>query len=152
MLKSAHAVDREFEWALHKSSVPVPEMIIYCDDPSVIGVKFFIMSEVAGETIFEPVLNNYEFIDRTKLFGQKSTPCGTSEHKSVGDQFRKFWKPYGYIERQLSIWTNQYCASETVMVHEMEFLIKELPKVFKEPLSGFVLFTAIFASITCLSK
>jgi aminoglycoside phosphotransferase (APT) family kinase protein len=52
LLKSAHAVDREFRVmkALDKTAVPVPGMIAACDDPDVIGMKFFIMREIEGDT------------------------------------------------------------------------------------------------------
>ena len=42
LLKSAHAVDREFRVmkALDKTAVPVPRMIAVCDDPDVIEEVF----------------------------------------------------------------------------------------------------------------
>ena len=48
LLKSAHAVDREFRVmaALHNSSVPVPAMIAECHDTRIIGRKFFVMEKV----------------------------------------------------------------------------------------------------------
>ena len=61
LLKSAHAVDREYRImkALGSSTVPVPDMIAMCDDPKIIGMKFFIMREVDGKTIFSPTLDGY---------------------------------------------------------------------------------------------
>src|SRR5262245_34606013 len=43
LLPSAHAIDREFRVmrALHGSAVPVPEMLLLCEDESVIGRAFY---------------------------------------------------------------------------------------------------------------
>ena len=55
LLKSAHAVDREFRVmaALDGTAVPVPKMIAECSDTDVIGRKFFVMEKVAGKAIFD---------------------------------------------------------------------------------------------------
>ncbi len=73
LLKSAHAVDREFRVmkALDKTAVPVPEMIAACDDPDVIGMKFFVMREIEGDTLFDPALASYADADRHALFHAK---------------------------------------------------------------------------------
>ena len=45
LLPSAHQVDREFRvmQALHNTDVPVPRMYCLCEDPDVIGTKFYVM-------------------------------------------------------------------------------------------------------------
>ena len=42
LLKGAHAVDREFRVfsALADTDVPVPKMLLFCDDPDIIGTPF----------------------------------------------------------------------------------------------------------------
>ena len=59
ILKSAHAVDREFKVmkALGQSVIPVPEMLIECSDESVIGTKFFLMAEIPGRSHVDPSLS-----------------------------------------------------------------------------------------------
>ena len=46
LLKSAHAVDREFRVmsALATSDVPVPRMYCLCEDREIIGEMFFVLS------------------------------------------------------------------------------------------------------------
>jgi hypothetical protein len=46
LLPPAHAVDREFRviTALHGQDFPVPEPLVLCDDRSVAGTAFFVMS------------------------------------------------------------------------------------------------------------
>lgn len=43
LLPSAHAIDREYRvmQALSMTEVPVPKMLSYCEDESVIGTPFF---------------------------------------------------------------------------------------------------------------
>lgn len=50
LLKSAHAVDREFrvQKALAGSGVPVADMYVLCEDDSVIGTAFYVMQRVEG--------------------------------------------------------------------------------------------------------
>ena len=45
LLPSAHQIDREFRvmQALHSTDVPVPKMIHYCRDASVIGTEWYLM-------------------------------------------------------------------------------------------------------------
>src|SRR5205823_14487843 len=49
LLKSAHAVDREFRVlrTLWEQGFPVPEPLVLCEDESVIGTRFYVMRHVA---------------------------------------------------------------------------------------------------------
>ena len=61
LLNSAHAVDREYKViaALNKTDVPVPKAFIHCEDESVIGTEFFLMSFVDGEAMWEPHIRKH---------------------------------------------------------------------------------------------
>lgn len=54
--KTAHRVDREFRiiHALNDTDVPVPRAIAMCDDDSIVGTPFYIMSFLDGRFITEP--------------------------------------------------------------------------------------------------
>ena len=56
LLKSAHAVDREFrvQAALADTDVPVARVHALCEDPEVIGSDFYIMEAVKGRNIDDP--------------------------------------------------------------------------------------------------
>jgi aminoglycoside phosphotransferase (APT) family kinase protein len=56
LLPSAHAVDREFRVisALYGQGFPVAEPILYCNDDSVAGTAFYVMSFVDGRVFWEP--------------------------------------------------------------------------------------------------
>ena len=53
LLKSAHAVDREFRviTALAHTDVPVPKALALCADESVIGTMFYVMEHVQGPRV-----------------------------------------------------------------------------------------------------
>src|SRR5260370_1131075 len=48
LLPSAHAVDREFRVisALYRQDFPVPEPLVYCEDPPVVGTPFSVITYV----------------------------------------------------------------------------------------------------------
>ncbi|MEL6288930.1 MAG: phosphotransferase family protein, partial [Pseudomonadota bacterium] len=58
LLRSAHAVDREFRvlTALAGSDVPVARPLHLCEDPGVIGSAFYVMDFVDGRTFWRPDL------------------------------------------------------------------------------------------------
>ena len=58
LLKSAHAVDREFRVisALQDTDVPVPRTYLLCEDESVIGSMFYIMECMEGRILWDPAL------------------------------------------------------------------------------------------------
>jgi aminoglycoside phosphotransferase (APT) family kinase protein len=58
LLKSAHAVDREFrvQKALAGTDVPVARMHALCEDDAVIGTAFYVMEHVEGRNFWDPRL------------------------------------------------------------------------------------------------
>ena len=140
LLKSAHAVDREFRvmQALATSDVPVPEMIAICEDTSILGMKFFIMREVAGSTFFDSALPDHSTTERSQLFMAKVdvlAALATIDPLAVG--LDGFGKQGGYLGRQMATWTRQYRASENEPIAAMEFLIDRLPGCLATEPPGF---------------
>ena len=70
LLKSAHAVDREYKVidALNKTDVPVPKAYLHCEDESIIGTEFFLMSYVDGEVMWEPHIPQASSEERYKIY------------------------------------------------------------------------------------
>ena len=66
LLKSAHAVDREFrvQSALKGTAVPVAEMHVLCEDDKVIGSAFYVMDMIEGRNFDDPRLPDLSFEDR----------------------------------------------------------------------------------------
>jgi len=55
LLKSAHAVDREYQviTALNKTDVPVPKSYALCEDEEVIGTAFYLMEFKDGRVLWD---------------------------------------------------------------------------------------------------
>src|SRR6476646_11418840 len=62
LLKSAHAVDREYRVmkGLEGTDVPVTRMLVLCEDESVLGTAFFVMEHVDGTVFWDPALPELE--------------------------------------------------------------------------------------------
>lgn len=130
LLKSAHAVDREFRViaALADTGVPVPRALHLCDDDSVIGSMFYIMSYENGRIFWDPSLPELEKEDRRPLHDELIRVLAALHDIDVdaiglGD----FGQPGSYFERQTGRWTKQYRAAETDSIAAMETLIEWLP-------------------------
>ena len=70
LLPSAHQVDREYRvmHALWETDVPVPKMYCLCEDPSVIGTKFYVMEMVEGRLFTETVLPTLTKEERRAIY------------------------------------------------------------------------------------
>ena len=58
LLKSAHAVDREFRviTALRDTDVPVPDTFVLCEDDAIVGSLFYVMEYKEGRILWDPLL------------------------------------------------------------------------------------------------
>jgi aminoglycoside phosphotransferase (APT) family kinase protein len=129
LLKSAHAVDREFRVmnALVQSAVPVPKMHLLCDDDSVIGSMFYVMDYIDGRIMWDAALPEQSNTERSAIYdamNQVLADLHNVDIEAVG--LSDYGRPGNYFERQLSRWTSQYRASETVAIPAMETLIQWL--------------------------
>ena len=131
LLKTAHAVDREFKVisALNKTDVPVPKAYLHCEDESLIGTEFFVMEYIDGTVIWESHIPHGTNEDRYQIYSSMNETIASLH--SV-DPFKigleDFGKPGNYVARQVSRWTKQYRDSETAEIPSMNKLIDWLPK------------------------
>ena len=67
--KTAHKVEREYRiiHALEKTDVPVPRALCLCEDDSVIGTAFYIMTFLDGRIFEDPVIPGVTLAERTKM-------------------------------------------------------------------------------------
>ena len=74
LLKSAHQVDREYRVmkGLGSTDVPVPRMLLLCEDDGVIGTAFFLMEFVTGTVFWDPSLPELEKAQRTKRYDEQN--------------------------------------------------------------------------------
>ncbi|WP_170413177.1 phosphotransferase family protein [Ruegeria atlantica] len=129
LLKSAHAVEREFrvQRALADSAVPVPRMMLLCEDDDVIGSAFYVMERLQGRVFLEPTMDEVDNATRTAVFDEMNRVLANLHEVDVDEVGLSDYGPPGnYFERQIARWTKQYRASETTTIPEMDSLISEL--------------------------
>lgn len=131
LLKSAHQVDREYRVmkALAGTGVPVPRMHLLCEDESVIGTIFFVMEYLDGRIFWDPALPEMSNADRARTYDDMNrmlAALASLDPAAVG--LGEFGRPGSYFARQTKRWTDQYRASETVKIPDMELLIDWLGK------------------------
>lgn len=129
LLKSAHAVDREFrvQTALQGSDVPVSRMHLLCEDDSVIGSMFYIMDHVEGRNFNEPAMPDVGKADRTAILDEMNRVLAALHSVDINAAGLSDYGPEGnYFERQLGRWSKQYRASETQSIPAMDQLMDAL--------------------------
>ncbi len=131
LLKSAHAVDREYRVisALADTDVPVAKTYCLCEDEDVIGSMFYVMEYMDGRVFWDATLpeidNNAE---RSAIYEAMNRVLANLHNVNVEEVgLSDFGRPGNYFERQVSRWTKQYRASETEHSPAMEALIEWLP-------------------------
>ena len=133
LLPGAHRIDREFRVlsSLQGTSVPVPKVYQYCEDPKVIGSRFYAMEYVEGRVFKDVSLPEITAAtERYQVFqealrvlikiGQLDTfKLGLSTLSKSGEQ---------WVDRQISTWYRQFRASRLPGVDytHMEGLHKQL--------------------------
>lgn len=131
LLPSAHAVDREYRamTGLYPTGFPVPRTFGLCEDPDVIGAKFFVMSMADGRSLWNGTLPQCSKADRREIY-HSLIDTMADLHLKVPDQIGlgDYGKPMDYCARQISRWTKQYKLSETEHQPKMERLIEWLPE------------------------
>ncbi|MDG2060783.1 MAG: phosphotransferase family protein [SAR86 cluster bacterium] len=130
LLKSAHAVDREYKVisALNKTEVPVPKSYFLCEDENIIGTSFYIMEFKDGRVLWDPAMedsNSDEAFEVYRSMNESLVLLHKVIPKEVG--LENFGKPGNYVGRQVSRWSKQYIDSETENIESMNNLIKWLP-------------------------
>ena len=135
LLKSAHAVDREYrvQKALAGTGVPVAPMLAYCADPGVIGSEFYVMGHVAGRSFDDPRLGEVAARDRAPLIDAMNDTLAAIHRVDLGAVgLADYGRPGNYFRRQIDRWSRQYAASETGKIADMDALIAALDRVCPE--------------------
>jgi len=126
LLKSAHAVDREYRVmaALADSDVPVPRVFHLCDDRSVLGSLFYVMEYCDGRIFWDASIPEVRRAERGRIFDEMNRVLVTLHKidvKSAG--LEDFGCPGNYFQRQYERWYGQYRASEMAPIEPMERLL-----------------------------
>ena len=131
LLPSAHAVDREFRVlsALYDTDVPVAKPYILCEDDSIVGSMFYVMSYKEGRILWDPLLKSFTNKKRSEIYDQVISVLAAIHNIDVKKSgLSNFGKEGNYFSRQLKRWTTQYRLSETSILENMDNLIVWLEK------------------------
>jgi aminoglycoside phosphotransferase (APT) family kinase protein len=130
LLKSAHAVDREYLVlaALADTDVPVAKVYHLCEDPEVVGSMFYIMEFCEGNVHWEAALQDISSSQqRAKMYDEMSRVLAaihSVDLDAVG--LADYGRPGNYFQRQYDRWSAQYKASELTPIPEMDAVIEWL--------------------------
>jgi len=130
LLASAHAIEREFRVmrALASQDVPVPDVLLLCEDESVIGRAFFVMEHIDGRILWDPSLPGLAPAERAAVYDEMNRVIAALHAVDVeAAGLADYGKAGNYFARQIGRWSKQYRASETAPIDAMDRLIEWLP-------------------------
>ena len=130
LLPSAHAIEREYAVmrALRSTAVPVPEMLALCEDESVLGRAFYIMEYMEGRVLWNQALPGMSPDERAAIYQEMNRVIAALHTVDYAQQgLTNYGKPGNYFERQIKRWSQQYIASMTQPIEDMERLMEWLP-------------------------
>ena len=131
LLKSAHAVDREYTviTALNKTDVPVPKSYALCEDEDIIGTAFYLMEFKDGRVLWDPAMEDSDKKEAKGVYESMNDSMAklhSVDPMAIG--LENFGKPGNYVGRQVARWSKQYMDSETETIDSMNNLIDWLPE------------------------
>ncbi len=130
LLPSAHAIEREFRVmrALGAKGIPVPEVVLLCEDEAVIGRAFFLMQHVEGRVLWDPSLPGLAPAERGAVYDEMNRVIAALHSVDIAAAgLADFGRAGNYFERQIGRWSKQYRASATEPIEAMDRLIEWLP-------------------------
>ncbi|QJF50505.1 phosphotransferase family protein [Roseobacter ponti] len=126
LLKSAHAVDREYRVmkALAETGVPVPEVFYLSGDDTPLGTQFMVMDLVEGRIFWDPALPDQERTARGRIYDAMNATLARLHRvrpERVG--LDDYGKPGNYFERQVARWSRQYLETATDPLPDADWLM-----------------------------
>ncbi len=126
LLKSAHAVDREYRvmQALAETDVAVPKVLHLSDDESPMGTQFFVMQMVQGRIFWDPALPELGAAARARVYdAMNATLAALHSVDPVAVGLGDYGKPGNYFERQVTRWSGQYRDAETDTLPDADWVM-----------------------------
>ncbi len=126
---TAHDMPREFRLlsVIHPSFPLAPAPVLLCEDPSIIGVPFYLMERRRGFIVRTPGSISDDHALRRHLSASVVDTLAALhavEIQSTG--IVNVGKPMGFVERQIRGWAERWLRSQTGPVSEMDDVIKWL--------------------------
>ncbi len=142
-IKRGHDMKREFKvlsgisGSFHKA----PKAYLFCEDNSLIGSEFYIMEKVEGIilTLNEAKnrkIENSDFIKISDVWLDTFVELHQLDYESCG--LEELGKPHGFVERQVTNWSQQYIKAEINEIMEarlvMNWLEQNQPRSYQHSL------------------
>ncbi len=137
VLATAHDMGREYRVisAVGRTEVPVPRTLAHCDDASVNGAPFYVMTFVEGAVLHDDQAAVTAFPDSAgrRALGLHSADVLATLHLADVDAIglSDLGRRENYVERQLSRWKKQWDAHHqreiADMDHAFEILVSKVP-------------------------
>lgn len=117
-VKSAHDMGREYRVLsrLHAAYPLAPEPVLYCEDESVLGAKFYVMHRIRGAIIRRYLPkeiglgpDGLRTLDLSLV--ENLAKIHAVDYAAAG--LSDLGKPEGYVERQVTGWIQRYKGSQT---------------------------------------
>jgi aminoglycoside phosphotransferase (APT) family kinase protein len=108
---------------LHSVYAPAPEVLLYCDDESLIGAPFYVMNPIHGIILRRLVPCGLDFPEEkahrlSESFVDNLIQLHRVDYAAV--DLSNLGIPEGYLERQVRGWTERYYGSKTHDYLEVE--------------------------------
>lgn len=129
-LPSAHAIDREYRimGALADTPVPVPALVDWCGDASILGTPFYLMERVEGRVFNDPSLPGVSPEDRRTMYlTMADTLAALHGLDWQGLGLADFGRAESFYERQIARFTKQWELARENDSADVEELIRWLP-------------------------
>ena len=124
-VKSAHDMGREFRVLskLHSVYAPAPEVLLYCDDDSILGAPFYVMEPIRGIILRRNLPHGLDFPAEkarrlSESFVDNLIHLHRVDYAAVG--LSDLGRPEGYLKRQVRGWIERYYGSKTHDYPEVE--------------------------------
>jgi aminoglycoside phosphotransferase (APT) family kinase protein len=136
-VKTAHDMGREWRifTSLHPVWPKVPKPLVFCDDESVIGAKFYVMERIKGIILRRALPQGMDFSPETaanlsKSFVKNLAELHSLDYEKIG--MGTLGKPEGYLSRQVNGWADRYTGSQTddipEIIRDIDWLKKNIPQ------------------------
>lgn len=131
LLKSAHAIDREYRVisALKQSAVPVPQALAWCDDTHIVGTPFYLMAFLEGRVFIDQSLPGVSNAERETIYRQMNHVIAALHELDPDDiGLGDYGRRDGFVARQIDRWSRNLHASPLPLSEDMRFMMDWLPR------------------------
>ena len=121
---TAHDVIREYEVmnAVAETDVPVPNLVLACEDHDVIGSDFYLMDRLKGDVLREDEPDRFAAPEHRRRMGEELVETLANIHRLDYEALGlgEFGYPPGYTDRQVERWGQQLMWAFEVTADERE--------------------------------